>query len=125
MMPPLAFSSSTAMVAPHTTPSPVMAEGPLMADAKPTRIGWAQAGRAVAAVNNSARMIRMSVLLWIRFSVGAPPRPTVGEVDRRVDCRATASADDRELRARAREAPRAVGGDLHGVLHLDAAPAVL
>src|SRR2546422_6734473 len=102
MMPPLAFSSSTAMVAPHTTPSPVMADGPLIADAKPTRTGWAQAGAAATTVINSARMIPMCRL---------PVSPW--------------SADDREVLARAREPPRAAGGDLHGVLHLDAAPAVL
>src|SRR6266571_2605226 len=120
MMPPLAFSSSTAMVAPHTTPSPVMADGPLIADAKPTRTGWAQAGAAATTVINSARMMRMCHLLVV------DPSPPEGE---RVRVRGGAwrirLADDRELRARAREPPRAVGRDLHGVLHLDAAPAVL
>ncbi len=48
MMPPLAFTSSTAMVAPHITPSPVMADGPLIADENPTLIGWAHAGPAAS-----------------------------------------------------------------------------
>ncbi len=40
-MPPLALYSSASIWAAHFTPSPVMADGPVMADAKPTRIGGA------------------------------------------------------------------------------------
>lgn len=52
MTPPRALISSTASMAPHCTPSPVMAAGPLMAEAKPTRMGgaWAAAGRAASRV---------------------------------------------------------------------------
>src|SRR2546423_1173759 len=53
MMPPLALISSTASVAPHRTPSPVIAAGPPIAEAKPMRVGGgpappgnAPAGRA-------------------------------------------------------------------------------
>ena len=44
MMPPLALYSSASICAAHLTPSPVMAEGPVMAEEKPTLMGgglWA------------------------------------------------------------------------------------
>src|SRR5260370_38040686 len=52
MMPPLALYSSASIWAAHFTPSPVIAEGPVIAEEKPTRIGGAvcaPAGGASAA----------------------------------------------------------------------------
>src|SRR5260370_35093049 len=52
MIPPLALYSSASIWAAHLTPSPVIAEGPVMAEENPTRIGGAvcaPAGGASAA----------------------------------------------------------------------------
>src|SRR5687767_14972735 len=100
MMPPLALISSTAMVAPHITPSPVMADGPLIADENPTRIGcgaWAPAGTTARASITTASTIRMRVSLSENLQFLTGPG----------------------------EAAHAACGDLDGVLDLDAAPGML
>src|SRR6185503_6311142 len=101
MTPPLALISSTASVAPHRTPSPVMAAGPLIAEAKPILMGgaWAPAENAMTSR---------------RASVSASRGMTVSLL-----------SDDGEVLAGPGERARAAGGDLDGVLDLDAAPAVL
>src|SRR5262249_42560750 len=100
MTPPLALISSTASVAPQRTPSPVMAAGPLIAEAKPMRMGgaWAPAEAAI-----SSRVARVSAS---RMAVSS-------------------LSDDREVLAGAGQRARAAGRDLDGVLDLHAAPAVL
>src|SRR5918996_1910893 len=100
MMPPLALISSTARVAPQRTPSPVMAAGPLIAEAKPMRIGgaWAPVETARSSRVASVSASRMGVSLL---------------------------SDDGEVLAGPGERPRAGRGHLDGVLDLDAAPAVL
>src|SRR6185503_1201711 len=61
--PPLALISSTMSEAPQRTPSPVMAAGPLIAEAKPILIGafWARpdSGRAASTTRTRARTMRM------------------------------------------------------------------
>src|SRR5215470_9005515 len=99
--PPLALISSTASVAPHRTPSPVIAAGPLIAEAKPMRIGGACAPaetvmRSSVATVSTSRMMAISSL-----------------------------ADDREVLARARQRARAARCDFDRILDLHAAPAVL
>src|SRR4029453_11003259 len=89
----------TASVAPHFTPSPVMAAGPLIAEAKPMRMGGAWAP-AESAMRSSVPMVTTSRM-------------------------AVSLADDGEFLARAGERARAVRGDLDGVLDLHPAPAVL
>src|SRR5262245_17022967 len=101
MTPPLALISSTASVAPQRTPSPVIAAGPLIAEAKPMRIGgaWAPAETAMrssVATASTGRMMAISSL-----------------------------SDDREVLARARQRSRAARRDFDRVLDLHAAPAVL
>src|SRR5689334_11955544 len=101
MTPPLALISSTASVAPHRTPSPVIAAGPLIAEAKPMRIGGAcapaeTAMRSSVATVSTGRMMAISSL-----------------------------ADDREVLARARQRARAARCDFDRILDLHAAPAVL
>src|SRR5438874_10512337 len=98
--PPRALISSTASVAPQRTPSPVMAAGPLIAEAKPMRIGgaWAPAETARRSTVASVRASRMA------FS---------------------SLSNDREILAGAGQRAGAAGGDLDGVLDLHAAPAVL
>ena len=65
--PPLALISSTASVAPHFTPSPVIAAGPLIADAKPTRMGGACAlvsgGTAARTARTTTSTMRMATHL--------------------------------------------------------------
>src|SRR5262249_21229517 len=99
MTPPLALISSTASWAPHFTPSPVMAAGPLMAEANPILMGGAcaPAENAMTSSRASVRTYRIVVSL----------------------------SDDREILAGARERARAARRHLDGVLDLDAAPAVL
>src|SRR5882724_5023276 len=62
MMPPFALISSTARVAPQRTPSPVIAAGPLIAEAKPMRMGGACApadnAPAESAVSSSVTRVR-------------------------------------------------------------------
>src|SRR5207244_6469147 len=100
MTPPRALISSTASVAPQRTPSPVMAAGPLIAEAKPMRISgaWAPAETAMRSMVASVRASRLA------FS---------------------SLSNDREILAGAGERAGAAGGDLDGVLDLYAAPAVL
>src|SRR5262245_26028578 len=76
-----------------------MAAGPLMAEAKPIRMGgaWAPAASAMSSRVASVIASRMTVSL----------------------------ADDGEVLARAGEGAGAAGRDLDGVLDLHAAPAVL
>src|SRR5919109_4335371 len=100
MTPPFALISSTASVAPQRTPSPVIAAGPLIAEAKPTRMGGAWAP-AETAMRSSAATVSASRMA------------------------ASSLSDDREVLAGARERARATGGDLDRVLHLHAAPPVL
>src|SRR2546427_2630175 len=106
MMPPLALVSSTIIVAPHTTPSPVIAEGPLIAEAKPTRMGgppWAQAGPAASTVSSNATTVLTSIS----------------------SLRDVRSPDDGEVLARAGQPADAGRRHLYGILDLHAAPAVL
>src|SRR5215470_3684844 len=67
MTPPLALISSTASVAPHLTPSPVMAAGPLMAEAKPILMGGvcAPAENAMTSSRASVSAYRIAGLLVI------------------------------------------------------------
>src|SRR5262249_4184055 len=53
--PPFALISSTAIVAPQRTPSPVIAAGPLMADAEPMRMGGCCARPAYGSAARSTR----------------------------------------------------------------------
>src|SRR6267378_7510730 len=104
MMPPFALISSTASVAPHRTPSPVIAAGPLIAEAKPMRMGGAcaptdNAPAEIAASTRVTRAVRMKGLLL--------------------------SNHHREVLAGAGERARAGRRHLDGVLDLHAAPAVL
>src|SRR5206468_4148984 len=60
----LALISSTTICPAHVTPSPVIADGPLIAEANPTRIGGppcAHAGATANTVNSSAITVLMSV----------------------------------------------------------------
>src|SRR5215470_1105674 len=101
MTPPLALISSTASVAPQRTPSPVMAAGPLIAEAKPMRMGggaWAPAETAI-----SSRVARVSAS---RIAVSS-------------------LSDDRKVLAGAGKRAGAPRRDLDSVLDLHAAPAVL
>src|SRR5690349_19391979 len=84
MMPPLALISSTASVPPHRTPSPVIAAGPLIAEAKPMRMGggaWAAAtgGSAASRATRSASRMRMTASLRL-LEVGNDLAPE--QVDR-------------------------------------------
>src|SRR5882762_496185 len=101
MMPPLALISSTASVAPHRTPSPVIAAGPLIAEAKPMRMGGACAPTDNAPAESAAsiRATRMKGLLL--------------------------SNHHREVLAGAGQRPRPGRRHLDGVFDLHAAPAVL
>src|SRR6266403_1806949 len=104
MMPPFALISSTASVAPQRTPSPVIAAGPLIAEAKPMRMGGAcaptdNAPAEIAASTRVTRATRMKGLLL--------------------------SNHHREVLAGAGERARAGRRHLDGVLDLHAAPAVL
>src|SRR5215470_8312979 len=106
MTPPFALISSTASVAPQRTPSPVIAAGPLIAEAKPIRIGGAcaPADNAPAETAMTSRMATVSTGRMMAVS---------------------SLSDDRKLLAGARERARADRRDLDGVLDLHAAPAVL
>src|SRR5438067_13852921 len=79
MTPPLALISSTASVAPHRTPSPVMAAGPLIADAKPMRMGGACAPADDAPAENAASSRVMAIsasrIMLSSFLLGPRHRP--------------------------------------------------
>src|SRR5581483_7039396 len=114
MMPPRALISSTTMVPAHFTPSPMMAEGPVSEDEKPTRMGagdCAAAGHAAARTSASERAKRLS-MSGLLVGPGRSRRSPV-------------STDDLQILVRAREPARAGRGDLDGVLHLHAAERVL
>src|SRR2546430_11707622 len=105
MTPPLALISSTASVAPHRTPSPVMAAGPLIAEAKPMRMGGAcaPADNAPAESAVSSRVTRVSATRIMVSSL----------------------SNHREVLAGPGQRSRAGRRHLDGVLDLHTAPAVL
>src|ERR1044072_5365792 len=106
-MPPLALYSSANIWAAHFTPSPVMAEGPVMAEENPTRIGGAPRGEPPA---QPAR--------------DRDPDPSASDPCHRA-LLARPSAEDLQFLARLREPAHAGRRYLDRVLHLDLAPAVL
>src|SRR5437879_4225431 len=110
MMPPLALISSTASVAPQRTPSPVIAAGPLIAEAKPMRMGGAcaPADNAPAESAASSRVTSASASRMIASSLAR-----------------CCSSDNGEVLAGPGQRPRAGRRHLDGVLDLHAAPAVL
>src|SRR6266850_3261159 len=105
MMPPFALISSTASVAPHRTPSPVIAAGPLIAEAKPMRMGGACAPTDNAPAESAATSRVTSV--------------------RATRMRISLSSQHGEVLAGAGERACAGRRHLDGVLDLHAAPAVL
>src|SRR6266852_9335672 len=112
MMPPLALYSSASICAAHFTPSPVTAEGPVMAEENPTLMG----GPPCACTPGRSPP-----------SHSSSPTP-IPIVPRRISVIALSSlgfsAEDRQLLARLGEPADAAGGDLDRVLDLDTAPAM-
>src|SRR5262245_50898228 len=109
-MPPRALYSSASIWAAHFTPSPVIAEGPVMADENPTLTGAARGAASARASAAAAATVRQMESGWVR-RIGVSW--------------CSASAEDVQFLARARERAHARGRDLDGVLHLHATPAVL
>ena len=66
MMPPLALYSSASIWAAHLTPSPVIAEGPVMADENPTRIGGAPCAPAGGASAASPQVSPTAIAIPIK-----------------------------------------------------------
>src|SRR5260370_206056 len=106
MMPPFALISSTASVAPARTPSPVIAAGPLIAEAKPMRMGGACAptdnAPAESAASSRVKRVRATRMKGLLLS-----------------------NHNGEVLAGAGELACAGRRHLDGVLDLHAAPAVL
>src|SRR5437773_1414009 len=133
MTPPLALISSTASVAPHRTPSPVMAAGPLIADAKPMRMGGACApaddAPAESAASSRVMAISASRIMLSSFLLGAPTSPpnppTFGPPRRSRGGPRFLRACHREILAGAGQRSHAGVCDVDGVFALDAGPAVL
>src|SRR5438552_14584704 len=133
MTPPLALISSTASVAPQRTPSPVMAAGPLIAEAKPMRMGGACApaddAPAESAASSRVMAISASRIMLSSFLLGAPTSPpnppTFGPPRRSRGGPRFLRSYHREILAGAGQRSHAGGCDLDGVFDLDAAPAVL
>src|SRR5262245_25122345 len=118
-MPPLVLYSSTSIWAAHFTPSPVIADGPVIADENPTLIGGLPCAPARGRSPPTSRTVATATASTprrIRVIAFSFCFPATGRGD---------SAEDRQLLARLSQLPHAGGGDLHGVLDLDAAPAVL
>src|SRR3984893_18973459 len=118
MTPPLALFWSASIGAAHLPPSAVIAQGRAMAEENPTLMG----GPLCAPAPGWSPSIRVSTaaipIALRRISVIAPPLLISGTW-------AGPAAEDREVLPRPREPPGPGGSDLDGVLHLDAAPAVL
>src|SRR6185295_8738179 len=118
MMPPLALYSSASIWAAHFTPSPVIAEGPVIAEENPTLIGGPPCactpGRSPPRSNSTSpttiAIVPRRIRLIALSSLGSP---------------SGFLAEDRQLLARPGEPADTAGGDLDGVLDLDAAPAML
>src|SRR5713226_1815375 len=113
MMPPLALYSSASNWAAHFTPSPVIAEGPVMAEANPTLMGGADCASPPGRSPPSTRASTIAIPIVLRrvSVIALSPRSAL-------------STEDRQLLARLGEPAYAAGGDLDGVLDLDAAPAM-
>ena len=95
-MPPLALYSSASIWAAHFTPSPVIAEGPVMAEEKPTRIGGALCAPAAGALRAEPEASPTAIAI--------ADRPVVRSVSSRSP--RSASAEDLQFLARLGEPPR-------------------